>query len=352
MSFSDQPGIFKNEEVLSYEYLPEILPHRETQIKFLATLISSLEKQLPRNVFIFGPPGIGKTASVKFVFREFEDSFPNVKTFYINCWTHGTSVSILSKLTEDLNVIGVNAKRRGLGKDEVIRKFTEALEKSRKNILVCLDEVDQLVYKDPSALYDLLRMNQYTQNKIGLIFISNEPHVFAKLESRISSSLAINELEFKPYTIAEMKNIIQKRIEYAFNSVETGVPILVANHAISKGGDVRAGLEILKKSGMLAEDDGSEKLKVGHVKKVLMEVTKIKPKILAEKISGYEKIILEIVRKNKRISYGKIYKLFLEKSDRKISERMFRNYFQHLESVGMIKTNKRKIAGKRIVSKA
>ncbi len=350
MPFSDQRGIFKNSDVLSYEYLPEILPHRENQIKFLATTISGLERQMPRNVFIFGPPGIGKTASVKFVFREFEDSFPNVKTFYINCWTHGTSVSIFSKLTEDLNVTGVNAKRRGLGKDEVIRKFEEALEKSKKNILICLDEVDQLIYKDSGALYDLLRMDKF-QNKIGLIFLSNDPHVFAKLESRISSSLAINELEFKPYTIDEMKNILQKRIEHAFNSVQTGVTILAANHAIRKGGDVRAGLEVLRKAGMLAENMGDGKLKIGHVKEILKRATEVKPKILSEKINDYEKLILKIVKSDGKISYGEIYKKFLEKSGSQISERMFRNHFKHLKSTGMIKINEKKIGGKRIVSK-
>lgn len=353
MNHSTESKIFKNEEILSHEYLPEFLPHRENQIQFLAYSISNLTKGRPvRNIFIFGSPGIGKTASTKFVFREFENSSENVKTFYINCWTYNTSVSILTKLTEEFNMPGIFAKRRGLGKDEVLRKFTEALDKSRKNIVVCLDEVDQLIYKDLNALYDFLRINQYTQNKIGLIFISNDPHVFSKLEPRIRSSLSVEEIEFKPYTLAEMKNILQKRIELGFHSVEPAVPILAANHAIKKGGDVRAGLEVLKKAGMFAEDEGAGKLKVEHVKKVLRNVTKIKPKIIAEKIPDYEKIILQIVKENKKLSYGEIYKKFLEKSKKEISERMFRKYFQHLQSTGLIKTNKRKIAGKRIVSKA
>lgn len=345
--------IFRNHEILSYEYLPEILPHRENQIIFLATTISKLAKEnLTRNIFIFGPPGIGKTASVKFVFREFENHFENVQTFYINCWTYSTSIAILSKITEELKVLGVYAKRRGLGKDEVVRKFTEALEKSKKNIVICLDEADQLIYKDPAGLYDFLRMNQNTQNKIGIIFISNNPHIFSGLEPRIASSLSVEEIEFKPYTLSEMKDIMQKRSEYAFHSVENGVTILAANHAINKGGDVRAGLEILKKAGIVAEEEDAQKLKVVHVKKVLKDVTKVKPRILGKKISDYEKIIFGIVKKNKKIPYGEIYKKFLEKSERKISERMFREYFKHLQSIGLVKPRKKKVGGRRIVVKA
>ena len=73
-NFIEESKIFKNEEVLSPEYLPEMLSHREQQIKQLAdNLLPANRGRKPQNTFVFGSPGIGKTASAKYVFREFEN---------------------------------------------------------------------------------------------------------------------------------------------------------------------------------------------------------------------------------------------------------------------------------------
>lgn len=344
--------IFKNEEILSTEYLPELLPYRENQIQALANnLLPASERRKPQNTFLFGPPGIGKTACIKFVFKQFEE-YSGIKTIYLNCWDYNTSVSILSKITLEM---GIFVQRRGLGKDEVMEKFVESCKKNDKGIIVCLDEVDQLVYKDPNALYDLLRINQYIGNPFGLVFISNNPNVFMGVEPRIKSSLNIEEIEFKPYTLDEMKKILEDRIRLAFHSVEQGVVLICANHALENGGDVRIGLQCLQKAGRIAENENSNKLRVEHVKKVLSQVRKVKPEILKEKISKNEKKILEVLGNKRNVLSVDLYREYSSKVSDPVTNRVFRKYIGHLAEAGLItvRERKRKIKGRaNVVSKA
>jgi len=354
MSFDNESKIFKNELALSTEYLPEILPHRENQIKVLAdNLDPAAHGRKPQNTFVFGAPGIGKTATTKFVFKEFEDTYPNVKTIYINCWDYKTIVSVLTKIGIDLEAF---VQRRGVGKDEILERIIEVCKKSNKGIIICLDEIDQLIFNEPESLYDLLRINQYLSNPIGLVFISNNPNVFFNLEPRIESSLDIEGIEFRAYSLMEMKDILHHRATQAFISFENTAILLAASHAITKGGDVRVGLEILMKAGRFAEENGSEKVTVDCVKSILSTVKPVKPEILKERVPYDEKIILEILdqQKRKQMFTGDLYKAYSEKIGDPVSERRFRDFIGHLAQINLIQITERKrgVKGKkRLVTK-
>jgi len=343
--------IFKNEEVLTPEYLPDFLPHREDKIKHLAeNLLPAAEKRIPQNTFIFGPPGTGKTACIKFVFREFEE-YSGIKTIYINCWDYKTITAIFSKISSEL---GGFVQRRGLSKDEILERLVEICNKLNKGLVVCLDEVDQLVFHDDSALYDLLRLNQYVKIPIGLIFISNNQFVFSNVDARVKSSLNIEEIEFKPYSLLEMKDILEERAKLAFKAFESAAILLAANHAVRNGGDVRVGLECLMKAGRQAEKENSNKLLVSHVKAILQTVKPVKPEILKERLNLDEKIILQVLDEKKRIFTDELYSEYCKKIEYPVSERRFRDFLNHLEEINLIKIvgRKRGVVGrKRIVVK-
>jgi cell division control protein 6 len=348
MKSSEESKIFKKENILSFEYLPEELPHRENQIKQLAdNLLPASTGRKPQNTFIHGGPGIGKTAVAKFVFREFEN-YSGIKTIYLNCWDFNTTISILSEITIQLGMV---VGRRGWGKDEILSKLIEVLKKSKKSLVVCLDEVDQLARKDPDVLYDLSRINQYVSNPVGLVLISNDPFIFSGIEPRIRSSLSIEEIEFKPYSMGEMKDILQRRADNAFQSIESGVITLAANHAVNKGSDVRSGLECLLKAGRIAEQENAEKVKVEHVKKILKDVVRAKPQIVKKNINEIEKEILNILGENNELPFGDLYKKYCEGSEKPVTEKPFLNYVKHLDELKLIEFKKRKVNGKRIISK-
>lgn len=348
MVLSGESKIFKKEGVLSFEYLPEILPYRENQIKELAdNLLPATKGRKPQNTFIYGAPGIGKTAAAKFVFRELEN-YSGIKTIYLNCWDFNTGISILAEITIRL---GMPIGRRGLAKDEIMSRLTEVLAKSKKGLVICLDEVDQLVRKNQSVLYDLTRINQYVSNPVGLIMISNDKFIFSNIEPRIKSTLSIEEIEFKPYMIQEMKSILQDRAKTAFFSIEDGVVAIATNHAISKGGDVRVGLECLLKAGRVAEEENAEKVKVEHVRKIIKDVLKVKPQVLKENLDGIERIILDVLEENEGLSFGELYRRYCERAENPITERSFSEHVKHLDELNLAGIKKRKVNGKRIIEK-
>jgi len=296
------------------------------------------------NTFVGGIGGVicHNTATAKYIFRQFEEFSERVKTIYINCWDYKTAHAVLSKIALD---IGQFVQRRGMGKDEIIEKLAEACRRNKKSIIVALDEIDQLVFNNQEALYDLLRIGQYVDNPFGFIFISNHPDVFVKLEPRIKSSLNIDEVQFKTYSLEEMKDILQKRAELAFRNIEAGVIQLAAYHAVKKGGDVRAGLEILLKAGRIAEKENSKKVLASHVRKVVGEVERPKPKILKERISESERQLLEIVENKKELTAGELYEEYKSKFG-ELSERRVRELINHLEETGLIKSRKSLLGSK------
>lgn len=339
--------VFKNEEILSPDYLPEELPFRETQIKQVAGNIEPAGKNKKgQNTFIFGAPGIGKTATVKFIFRNLEEEYPNVKTVYINCWDFNTSIAVLSKITTDM---GTFVARRGFGKDEINQKFIEALSKTRGSLVVCLDEVDQLIMKEPGALYDLLRVNQYTDRSVTLVMISNNPHILSRLESRVLSSLSSEDIEFKPYNIDEMKSILSKRAKEAFASFDSAAILLAANQAVQRGGDVRVGIQCLQKAGRLAEKKGEKKLTTACVKDAITEVKNPREQAVKKKLGEGEKLIVDIVNKSGSMSFTELYEKYAKSSENPVSVRMVQDYVKHLAQAKMVRLSERKVEGKRII---
>ena len=149
----------------------------------------------------------------------------------------------------------------------------------------------------------------------------------------------------------EMKDILKERSRDAIFSMEEGVITLAANHAINKGGDVRAGLECLLRAGRLAEHDNASKIKIDHIKKILKEVLKVKPQIIKENINEIERNILNILDEYNNLPFGELYNKYCERAENPITEKPFLNYVRHLDELKLLLLKKRKINGKRIVSK-
>lgn len=347
----DKSSVFKNEEVLSTDYVPRMLPHRENQIKQIAKNIQPAARgRKAQNTFLFGPPGIGKTAVMRHVFREFEEYSDRVRCIYINCWDFRTPTALLTELVIDL---GLFVQRRGWSRDEIIGKLVEAINKRAKGVIVCLDEVDQL---DLAALYDLLRINQYVKAPVGIVFISNEPHVFAKAEPRIRSSLGLDEIEFKPYNLDEMKDILRERAKDAFCSFDPAAITLCANHAVNKGGDVRVGLQCLLKAGRVAERKNAKKLSVAHVKAVIKDVRAAKPRILKERINEHEKILLKVLSSGRKHSASVLYEKYAAAAKKQgvtpVGRRALREFVKHLNEIGLVKISEKKVGKSRLFWKA
>ena len=69
-SFSEN-SIFNSKTVLQTNYTPETIPHRDKQIKQVASILGpTLRLERPSNLFIYGKTGTGKTLSMQYIQNE------------------------------------------------------------------------------------------------------------------------------------------------------------------------------------------------------------------------------------------------------------------------------------------
>jgi len=334
---SKEHVIFKDEKYLYPEYLPERLPHRDSEIN---SLVFSLQPVLkggkPQNVFIAGSTGTGKTATVRYVLNELQEYSDRAKSLYINCFEFNSRHSILSKLS---NFLGSAVPRRGTATDEIHSRFVEALRKTSFVPIVVLDEVDQLILKDEGEklLYDILRAVEMEKSRIGLIMISNDIELTAKLDARVKSSLSEEKIIFSSYSPAQLKDILKERSSFAFaaNALAEDVIPLAAAHASKLGGDARVAIEALLKAGRQAEKENSEKVEVRHLKKAFEVADSVSLIKGVKHLIPNEKTLLEIISTSSGIQSGEIFSEFSKKSSG-LSERRIRDLLNELEKKNFI----------------
>ncbi len=264
-------NIFENREVLRSTYTPDYLPHRNGQVKSLATiLVSALRVETPSNVLIYGKTGTGKTAVVKHVGQELERTgelygIPCV-VIYINCEVVDTQYRLLASLARHFDK---DIPMTGWPTDQVYTEFKNALDSNRCIAIIILDEVDKLINKGDDILYNLTRINSDLKKaRASLIGITNDLKFTEFLDPRVRSSLGEEEIIFPPYDANQLRDILQERAKIAFKQgvlEETVIPLCAA-YAAQEHGDARRALDLLRVSGEIAERAKSTKVLEVHAK--------------------------------------------------------------------------------------
>ena len=265
--------IFKNENAFLADFLPERIIHRDKEIEELASILSiAIDNRKPENVIIYGPVGTGKTATVRYVSRELENSSKNIYCVYINCWENKSQQSILSKIALS---IGLFIPRRGVSIDEIRDKIIKKLDKEGKVLVVILDEIDILIVNnEEGCLYDLCRFPENFKIKTGIISVTNGLNLIYKLDNRIKSSLQQKCIEFRKYNSQQLKNILNERAKIGFlpGVIGEDVIALCAAYSAKSGGDARLAISLLRKAGLNCERDGKNKIEINHIKDAIKSI--------------------------------------------------------------------------------
>ena len=66
--------IFKHKKVLNSGFIPDHMPNRMDEIKAISKLVYDYLDGNQSNILISGPAGTGKTAAIRYIFREFKYS--------------------------------------------------------------------------------------------------------------------------------------------------------------------------------------------------------------------------------------------------------------------------------------
>jgi cell division control protein 6 len=358
--FTRESKIFRDRDVLSPHYVPDILPFRDHQLReLMSSLAPALMGKKPRNMFIYGKTGTGKTCSVKQVSRKFEEKISPEKAriVYLNCRIHNKPYRVMDKVAK---TVLAGFDKQGYGLPQIYEGMLKWAGEGR-HLIIVLDEIDMVKHLD-ELVYTLTRSNdELEKGGISLIGISNRLLFKEELDPRSRSSLYERELVFPPYTANQLQTILLQRAELGFksNTFTSGAINLAGAIAAQESGDARYALKILSCSAEIAEETGKDKITDTEVKSArdLVELDIVKEAI--EKLPENHQLVLYAVAKlsatgskyarlegdSENDSYlfsGEIYEEYvqLSKKLRRPSKtaRSYRSYLNDLEMLGLLTT--------------
>jgi len=330
--FKDMLGsdesLFRNEVALDYSFLPKLLPHRESQQRYIAASIKPLLMgKNGRNVFVFGAPGIGKTAAIRHVINELEDETEEVLPIYINCWQKNSTFKIIVDICEQLGYKLTHNKRT-----EELFEIIKAIA-NKKSVVFAFDEVDKL--EEYGFLYSILE-EIYRKS---VILITNYPDWFDDLDDRVKSRLTSESLEFRPYNLEETRDILKQRMDYAFVPgvwEKDAFELVVKKTADAE--DIRTGLYLMREAANMAEDKSSRKIKLEHAEEALKKVSKFTIKKSTD-LNEDEQSILSMIKNNSEKKIGDLYTMYREKGG-KLVYKSFQRKIEKLEKNKFISCKK------------
>ena len=353
--FLKKEPLFKDKKVLQANYAPDVILHREEQVKKIAGILApALRVEKPSNIFIYGKTGSGKTLTAKHVTENMmkvseKNNLP-VKCFYLNCKLKRVADTEYRLIAELARFLGAEIPATGLPTDEVYRIFVDTVEKKKVLMLIILDEVDQLVSKaGDQILYNLTRFNsELKSSQISIVGISNDLMFTNYLDPRVVSSLSEEELVFPPYNAIQLKAILKLRSDKAFGKgvVEEGVLEKCAAFTAREHGDARRALELLRVAGELAERKGLTTINLDCIDEAEEKIERDRVHdIVATQPKQSQVTLLAIfgtarAAKNRPMFTGDIYELYKDicamSKIRPLTQRRISDIIAELDMLGII----------------
>ncbi len=325
-------SVFRDPVVLDYDFQPKVLKYREQeQMQFAAAIRPLLQEHNGRNLFVYGPPGVGKTTACKHVLRELEETTGGVVTIYVNCWKENTTFKIFYKICEALGYkFLVNQKT-----SELFSLIKAKLNKG--SVVFVFDEIDKL--EETDFLYTILE-DIYRKS---IFLLTNYRDSYSEMDERIRSRLGPEFVFFRPYAEQEVAGILRERRDYGFMPgcwEEEAFQEIIEQCVQAK--DLRIGLYLMRETGNLAEERSSRLITMAHVADAVKKVEDfhIKPK---EGLDPELLQLLTFIQNNSGKKIGELYSSYMERGG-DMSYKSFQRRIVKLSEGKFISTEK--VSGK------
>jgi cell division control protein 6 len=214
-----------------------------------------------------------------------------------------------------------------------------------------LDEADVILGKGGSDL--IYQLSRFDEEKLGgkpslsLILISQKYLLDMVDQAAMSTFKRANVIRFDRYQASELRDIVAMRASLAFHEgkVQPESIDLIADIA-AENGDARFAIELLDKSGMIAEEQEAPQVNAEHVRAAKAFTYSF---VTEERIGALDRhrkvILLAIARAMKEDAYvttgevEKVYKVVAEEYNEKPrAHTQFWAYIQGIANEGIVQT--------------
>lgn len=350
-------ALIKNRKTLTIDYVPEKLPFRDEESKIIAQVLSVVLKNgRPSNLLVFGKPGTGKTAVVKNVITRLKkkslEHGVEITVTIINAKISNTSYKVLYDIAEEIGINRVDKKLRvhftGLSMGEATDRILEYLKKNNLHVLLVIDEIDSLVDRNgDDVLYSLTRANERLLDSgfISLIGISNSLTFKDKLDPRVRSSLSEEEIVFNPYTIIQLREILNDRSSLAFNdgSISQAAINLCAAVAGKENGDARKAIDLLRVAAEIAERERDNVVDENHIREAQDKIEKDTNYEVIRNSTTHTKLIILAILKSQTGMTGDVYDIYVSLCNQiehdSLTQRRVTQIISELDQLGLITSN-------------
>jgi cell division control protein 6 len=341
-------SVFRDEHVFEIDYVPETFRHRSSQMEGLKyALRPAVRGSRPLNALVQGPPGTGKTTAVHKLFDELTGQ-PGVRTVRVNCQVDSTRYAVFSRVFE--GIFDYEPPSSGISFKKLFGQVTDRLAEQDEVLVVALDDVNYLFYEGEASdtLYSLLRAHE-TQGeaRIGVIVVSSDLslELIEELDGRVQSVFRPEEVYFPVYGEGEIADILGERAERGFNEDVVSPAVLdrVAE-LTADSGDLRVGIDLLRRAGLNAEMRASRTVSVDDVEEAYEQSKYVHLSHSLRALSEGERELVRVVAEHEGEQAGEVYEAFHDATD--LGYTRYSEMVNKLDQLGLVETEYADVEGR------
>ncbi|CDS13846.1 hypothetical protein LRAMOSA06020 [Lichtheimia ramosa] len=246
-------------ERLHVSAVPDSLPCREDEFADIMGFVEgAVESGTGTCIYVAGVPGTGKTATVHEVIRHLQyrveqQELPAFNFVEINGMKVTDPNQSYSILWQALNKADNNRRVTSHHALDLLEAKFSTDKPDDMTTVVLMDELDLLVTKKQTVMYNFFEWPNRPNSKLIVIAIANTMDLPERiLTNKVSSRLGLTRINFEPYTHRQLYQIVDSRLE-GVDAFDTEAVEFAARKVSAVSGDARRALDICRRAVEIVE---------------------------------------------------------------------------------------------------